>query len=173
MIERKIMKVILMSGIPGSGKSTYIDRLIREDPEKKFCICSADHYFQTDSSGRYDPEAEYRFDPTKLSDAHGACIRKFVEEIVPGSKNSSWADVIVVDNTNTTTMELAVYVQVAMAYKVPVEIVTIYCDPHSAAERNLHGVSYQACSRMDANIRNRAIPTFWNVTTTNLPKEDD
>ena len=167
------MKVILMSGIPGSGKSTYVERLIREDSEKKFCICSADHYFQTDSSGRYDPEAEYRFDTSKLQQAHAACLRKFVDEIVPGSKNSSWADVIVVDNTNTTAMELSPYVQIAMAYNVPVEIVTINCDPHSAAERNLHGVSYQACSRMNANIQNRAIPTFWNVKLTNFPPEED
>lgn len=166
------MKVILMSGIPGSGKTSYVDRLVREDPDSKFCICSADHYFQTDSNGKYDQDEEYVFDPSKLADAHSSCMKKFIEEIVPGSKTSSWADVIVVDNTNSTAMELSPYVQIAMAYGVPVEIITINCDPHSAAERNIHGVSYQTCSRMDANIRNRAIPTFWKAKMTTLPLED-
>ncbi len=129
-------------------------------------------FFSKDSQGRYDPDSEYSFDSSKLSEAHGACLRKFVEEIVPGSKNSSWADVIVVDNTNTSAMELAPYVQIAMAYGIPVEIVTINCDPHLAVERNIHGVSYADCARMSANINNRAIPTFWNVKTTNLSTED-
>jgi tRNA uridine 5-carbamoylmethylation protein Kti12 len=160
------MKVILMSGIPGSGKSSYVNKLIQEDPDSKFCVCSADHFFQKNDQGRYDPDATYKFDPSLLPDAHGACLKRFIEEIVPYSKASSWADVVIVDNTNSTTMELAPYVQIAMAYKCPVEIVTVDCDPHVGAERNLHGVSYATCSRMSASIKNRAIPTFWNVKTT-------
>jgi len=161
-----------MSGIPGSGKSTYVNYLTRQDPDLKFSICSADHYFQKNSQGKYDTEAEYKFDPSQLSKAHGECLRKFMEEIVSNATASCRSDVVIVDNTSTTSLELAPYVSIAMAYNIPTEIITVKCDPHLAAERNLHGVSYSTCMAMDANIKNRSVPGYWNVKTSSVDDED-
>lgn len=164
------MKVILMSGIPGSGKTSYVTRMVRENEDCRFLICSADHYFQTDSSGKYDPEANYKFDFTKLSSAHNACIRKFAESIVPSEKEKY--NFIVVDNTNSTTLELAPYVAIANAYGIPAELHTIKCNAHLAAERNLHGVGYTTCSAMSSNIENREIPFYWNLKSVIIDGED-
>jgi predicted kinase len=143
-------KIVLMSGVPGSGKSTYTSTLKGE-----VVVCSADHYFMVDG--------EYRFDFTKLGAAHGACLRKFTETL-----REARADVLVVDNTNTSELELAPYVALAAAYSAPVEIVTVLCDPAIAAARNTHGVPEAGVRRMDAALRSRELPPFWNVKLTTL-----
>lgn len=162
------MKVILMSGIAGSGKSTFVKKMQRESDEDTFLICSADHYFQKNNDGKFDADADYVFDRSKLGKAHGECLHFFTEEIV---KNKSH-NVIIVDNTNTTSLELAPYVLLSSAYNLPVEIITINCDPHVAAERNTHGVSYTTCSVMAASLNNRIIPAYWNVKITNIDSSD-
>lgn len=145
------MKVIIMSGVPGSGKSTYIKSL-----EGRVVVCSADHYF-TDKDGNYN------FDFTNLRMAHGECLRKFMAYRI----NLCW-DYLVVDNTNTSAIEIAPYYAVASAYEneIDIELVTILCDPAKAHARNTHGVPLQGVLRMDAAIRSRELPPFWNIKQT-------
>lgn len=139
-------KVILMSGVPGSGKSTLVRELYRDAK-----VCSADHHF-TDSDGAY------HFNPCLLGEAHAACMKRFIDGLEDG------VDTIVVDNTNTTELELAPYVQVAAAYGVKAHIVTVLCDPEVAAARNTHGVPVNAVKAMDQRLRARKLPPFWDVT---------
>jgi predicted kinase len=73
----------------------------------------------------------------------------------------SWVDVIVVDNTNLTALEMAPYVSLAMAYGCPVEIITVKCDPEVAAKRNRHGVPLAAIKGMAARLQQRQLPAFW------------
>ncbi len=141
------MKVIIMSGIPGSGKSTYSKKL-------GGVVCSADHWFER--------EGEYKFDPTKLGMAHGACLAKFTRALMAGE------DVIVVDNTNTSSLELAPYVALAQAFGASCELVTIQCDPDVAFARNVHGVPLETIRRMAAALSARTLPPFWAVKVTNV-----
>ncbi len=48
----------IVRGIPGSGKSTFAKQLVGAD----FLVCEADKYFMVDG--------EYKFDATKLKQAH-------------------------------------------------------------------------------------------------------
>jgi hypothetical protein len=89
---------------------------------------SADHFFME--------EGEYKFDVTKLGEAHASCLRRFVDLVSSGSKDNT----VVVDNTNTTGTEVAPYAALATAYGHELKIITIVVDPEVAHARNVHGV---------------------------------
>jgi predicted kinase len=125
------MKVIVMQGLPGSGKSTWI---------KNNCpgavVCSADHYFTDRETG------EYKFDPTKIGEAHKECLRAFLDA------TEAEEDLVVVDNTNLSLWEMATYIQVAAARGYTVEVVRIMADPGVCAQRNVHGVPLKTILQM-------------------------
>lgn len=136
-----------MRGTSGSGKSTYIRTHF-----PLATVVSADHFFMRDG--------EYRFDASKLGEAHGQCLREFVNYLLQRLEPNP----LVVDNTNTTTTELAPYAALALAYKYDLEVVTLECDPEVAAARNTHGVPLASVRRMAENItRSQShIPKYWN-----------
>jgi predicted kinase len=146
--------VIILSGVPGSGKSHYIKKQIQGN----VLVCSADHYFEKTGS--------YVFDPSKLGQAHGECLRKFAANVSDEEGNPNGT--LVVDNTNTSAIELAPYVALCQAFEVECELVTVLCDPDIAAARNLHGVPGHAIARMDKAIRSRTLPPFWDVKLTTV-----
>lgn len=140
--------IYLMQGVPGSGKSTWA-RTNLKNP----VVCSADDYF-------LDRHGVYHFDPTKLGKAHASCMRKFIEALINKKRE------IVVDNTNTTVMEMAPYYLAAQAYDRSVTIVHFDIDPRIAAARNTHGVPAAAVERMAA--AQQPPPPFWDVKTINV-----
>lgn len=140
-------RVIIMRGVPGSGKST----LTRETfPDAVFC--SADDYFMV--------ESKYCFDPSKIALAHQACWRKFYGALCDK------ADTIVVDNTSTNVAEVAPYVLPAEVMDYQVEILTIWADPELAASRNVHGVPAESVLRMAEQLAEETerLPPWWNHT---------
>lgn len=70
-------------------------------------------------------------------------------------------EVLVVDNTNTTTMEMNPYVKLAQAFGVSFEIVTIGCHPALAAARNVHGVPQEKVWEMYRRLNSAQIPKDW------------
>ena len=114
-------QIVILRGLPGCGKSTYIGQNF-----PAAVVASADHYFMVDG--------EYRFNPALLGEAHGACVRRVIESAQSG------APLIVVDNTSLSVAEIAPYVAIAQAYGYDAEIITLRCDPVTAANRNIHGV---------------------------------
>lgn len=119
------MNVIILRGVSGAGKTTWVKRHYPRPTER--AVVSADHYF-TDAHG------VYRFDPARLADAHGQCLLEFLACIRNIDRT------IIVDNTNTTIEEMAPYIAIAEAYKYAVQIVTLDVSPDVAARRNVHGV---------------------------------
>jgi len=117
------LNLVIMVGLPGSGKSTFIKKL--PNP----IICSADHYFE--KSG------QYKFDVTKLSEAHSQCMNKAHDNMLMKKPT------IVIDNTNLTDKERIPYEN--MAEKYGYEITYVVFEPNKQdikqlARRNLHGV---------------------------------
>jgi tRNA uridine 5-carbamoylmethylation protein Kti12 len=137
--------VIILSGIPGSGKS-YLAR-----KKMKFRqICSADDSMYEDGV--------YKFSPEKLGPAHKACMCKFLDALKEEK-------CVIVDNTNIEAWEISPYLSVAEAKGFSVCILQINCDPEIATERNQHFVPARTINRMANRLANRHLPPFWKVIT--------
>lgn len=121
--ENVTKKLVIMVGLPGSGKSTYIRNLSAP------YICSADSYFE--KNGKYE------FDPSKLYLAH--------QQSQNNCRNYMRANksLIVVDNTNLNDKERLPYEQLAEKFGYQIEYVVFQPEKRSIedlANRNLHGV---------------------------------
>lgn len=136
------MRVILLRGLPGSGKSTFGKKNF---PEAYFV--SSDFFFE-------DSEGGYHFDPGKIGEAHAYCMRDFISAL------TDKRPLVVVDNTNITKIELAPYILVANAFGAEVEIITISYSNLIELNRNIHGVPYRTLMDMEARWENN-FPPFW------------
>ena len=139
------MQVIIMRGIPGSGKSTW---MINNYP-KDFCRCSADAFFEMGQ--------DYRFDPQKLPEAHDYCLRLFISRL-----SGAMDEVLIVDNTNIRAWEIAPYHRLAEIHKVPVKIVRCVCNPLTAIKRNTHNVPAKLILQMHQWLNKETLPPWWN-----------
>lgn len=91
-------KLLIVRGTSGSGKSTFVEDLVSDDID----WCEADWYF-----GSFD---NYKFDPTKLKNAHSWCKSQIEEHMKNGSEK------VVVSNTFTTEWEMKPYLDLAEKY---------------------------------------------------------
>ena len=117
-----IKTVIILRGVSGSGKSTYIQENFPDA-----VVVSADKYF-------YNKEGEYNFDATKLGQAHGSCRARF-ESALKAQKA-----LVVVDNTNTRFKEFQYYVDMGHRYSYDVRLVRLVVPLEALYGRNVHGV---------------------------------
>jgi NEDD4-binding protein 2 len=85
-------KLILMRGLPGSGKSTKAKQLVGNGQ-----IFSTDDYWCMNEKG------EYRFNIHKIGEAHKWNQRRSLAAMKAG------VPIVVIDNTNTTIKELRSY----------------------------------------------------------------
>ena len=144
------MKILLMRGLPGCGKSTWVAKR----PEPKI-VCSADDALITDGV--------YKHDPIKVAEGHDACLNKYVDclrGILVPPKGEPYE--VIVDNTNTGALELAPYVQLAIAHKIPYEIVYVLCSVELSLKRNTHSVPALTILNMSHNLTER-LPPWWKV----------
>jgi hypothetical protein len=146
------MKVKILRGISGSGKSTYVKKLREDGVDVE--VCSADHFFM-------EEDGSYVFDPSLLPRAHAACLRKFLNLVRSGHPSCAGL-LLLVDNTNTTAAEIAPYYAVAEAYGFDVEIIEFVVSVGEAAARNVHGVPVQGLERQAMNMC-QPLPPWWRV----------
>lgn len=138
------MSVHILSGVSGSGKSS-LARSFRGT------VVSADDFFMVDG--------EYRFDATKLSLAHGSCFRTFIRLL--DNRDAT----VIVDNTNTTAVEIAPYALGAAALGHSFRVLTLMCrtgkDLLLCAERNTHCVPLDAIKAQHERLMRREFPPWW------------
>ena len=101
-------ELILLRGLPGSGKSTLAKRICNE-------VAEDDMFFMQDG--------EYKFDASKLKEAHAWCQRKVEAWMYDGFH-------VCVSNTFTQEWEMESYVELAKQYGYRV---------HSVIVENRHG----------------------------------
>ena len=125
-------------GLPGSGKSTFgrsIEHTTGEIPE---CF-AADDFFVGD-------DGAYRFDPTKLGQAHAVCQANVKRELERGAS-------CIVANTFTQRWEMEPYLLMAAEHEARVIVVDCYdggMTDEELAAKNVHGVSEQGIATMRA-----------------------
>ena len=140
--------LIVLRGVSGSGKSTFTNMVKKSFPN--LVHCSADFYFEGPTG--------YKFDASKLSEAHGQCFRTAIHAMIER------ASMVVVDNTNMTLIELAPYVQAGKAFGYNVQIAQMIATVDDAAARNVHGVPTAGVSRQ--HYKFEQTPPFWPPTKT-------
>lgn len=128
--------VIIFRGVPGSGKSTIASFYLMANEVNPGTseICSADDYFMQDG--------EYKWDPTKLPQAHKWCQEKFaraLEKQVP---------IIIVDNTNIKLRDMNYYIEKAKEYGTVPIVWRVERDIDKCIQANQHGVPAETIHRM-------------------------
>jgi predicted kinase len=132
-MEKKFVgDLILLRGIPGSGKSTLGHIILNCIPGDNHHVLSADDFFLNEKD-------EYVFDPTKLREAHNDCQEKCAKRMkLEFSK-------IVVANTFTQDWEMEKYYEMAERYHYRVHSVVVE-NRHEG--ENIHGVPEDKLQQM-------------------------
>jgi len=123
-------KVTIMRGLPGSGKSLYVDRFRR-----RAVVCSADDFW-------LDDDGVYVYDEYLAPKAHASCLLKFLKALKDNVEH------VVVDNTNIHVHEYAPYSALAEAFGCELNIVTVKADLTVCIRRQTHGVPISTMERM-------------------------
>jgi predicted ABC-type ATPase len=151
--------VVVLRGISGSGKSTLAQELVQKTPASIAWV-SADQYFTDEDGG-------YHFDPAKLGEAHGYCLRQFVANLQLDSDYGVKNSLVIVDNTNTTVAEAAPYMALAAAYGFDALLVTLDVPVAEAIGRGIHFVPATTVEAQFWRIREAvpSLPPFWETAT--------
>lgn len=116
------MDVIILRGIPGSGKSTYAKSISCP----WIVICSADDFLSMGGS--------YNFNPSQLRNAHDWCYGKYRASLALD------VPLVVVDNTNTRAWEFERYISAAKEWQYNVRVCRMVADVETCIRRQVHNV---------------------------------
>jgi predicted kinase len=128
---------IILRGLPGSGKSHWVDTYLKSQGLEIATRVKQYGYFSTDSW--FMVNGQYRFDVSKLSQYHQRNLCGFIQAL--GTREP----LVICDNTNVCHWEYAAYqaAAIALGYQVKVVLVGEPKDSQHqrvCAERNRHGV---------------------------------
>jgi predicted kinase len=138
--------IYILRGLPGSGKSTFAKTM-----DNAFVVSADDYHVGSDGV--------YRFDPKRAGYAHNECLSLYITALTNGS---NWATTpVIVDNTNTTLVELAPYVRIAEALDLEYVIRYFVCPLEVAAKRQTHGVPLTTMLAMQRNLLTEIVPAHW------------
>lgn len=165
----KIPAVVILRGVPGSGKSTFgreIAAICKMRQAAARCeIVSADRFF-------VGPRG-YVFDVKSIGKAHDGCKHQFEDALRKNGTN-----IVVVDNTHTQLWEYEHYVDRARSNGCRVEVLEMRCADLTTcirmAKRNSHGVPVpkviQMYLRWEADVSALAFtPQFEHAMVTKNP----
>jgi len=116
--------LILLRGVPGSGKSTFANVILQQPNNNPQEVLSADDFFVNN-------EGVYIFDGTKIKEAHNYCQFRCSERMRQEISR------IVVANTFTQEWEMDIYYEMAKRYNYRVHSVII---ENRHGNENIHGV---------------------------------
>ena len=152
--EARGKRMVIMRGLPGSGKSTAARKAARGAP-----IFSTDDFFMRGG--------EYEFDASKIVKAHQWNQKRVEKAVAKGTPT------VVVDNTNVQLWEMRAYVQMAQEHGYDVEFVVAKSpwawDVDELTKRNVHGVPKEAIARMKSSFQKSA--TVKKVLASKAPWE--
>ena len=119
----KPAELILIRGLPGSGKTTLAKEFTGYDHHE------ADHFFE-------DENGNYRYDRSQLLAAHRQCLKRTTESLWHGRS-------VVVANTFTQWWEMVPYLSVAAAQGCSIRIIVA-----TGKYQNIHNVPSEVIESM-------------------------
>lgn len=126
--------LILLRGVPGAGKSTFANHMWSSG-----VIFEADKFF-------HGPDGEYKFDGSKLKDAHEWCRRSV--EVAMQENHATLGQhypEIIVSNTFTREWEMSAYFELAKKYDY--NVVSLIVENRHGG-KNVHGVPDEKVQEM-------------------------
>lgn len=129
-------KLLIIRGLPGSGKSTFADFLCSIIPNAK--------RFETDDYW-YDKDGNYNFDFSKIGLAHKDNENKVEQAMIDK------VPYIIVSNTSTKESEVNTYIKLAQKYDYDYNVIT---KENWLGTKNIHNVDDKTLSKMANNLKN-------------------
>ncbi len=170
VVTRPTQELIVMRGIPGSGKSTKAKELVGEG-----IIHSTDDVIE--SQGDYNKFFAAMFeskDFTPLSRAHSTNLKNAIKSLKEGLSP------VIVDNTNIKQNESKAYVKAALELGLSdknikfVDIGTNGLSAEILAERNTHGVPLEKIQSLIESHKGQGLLTLKSVLESkDMYKESD
>jgi predicted kinase len=124
--------LILLRGLPGSGKTTLAKVILQLPSNMEPEVLSADDFFET-------KDGDYIFDSTKLKEAHNYCQFRCSERMRQQKSK------IIVANTFTQEWEMDEYFKMAERYNYRVHTVIV---ENRHGNENVHGVPEDKLQQM-------------------------
>lgn len=128
-------KLVLVTGLPGSGKSYLAAKLAKEHDG---VVLSTDDFFMKDGG--------YKWTGSFISDAHKWNQGRCFLEMFKGTP------LIIIDNTNLSSWQMEIYVDAAVRHGYDWDLVEPKTswknDPIECAKRNVHLVSVDKIREM-------------------------
>lgn len=157
------MKVIIMRGIPGSGKTTEARRWASLVPGA--IIVSTDDYMFAGGQA---------FDPGRLEFCHKQCFTDYMQAL------NDKTPLVILDNTNTKFSDVIPYIQEAESRGYEFTVMQLHIDPEEALKRGTHEVPRETLELLATRIWSNRLPSTWDVWNkgqpwrpTNLAKREE
>lgn len=145
-------RVLIMRGMPGSGKTTEAQRWAELVPGAR--ILSADDYMFAGGQA---------FDYTRLERCHEQCKIDFTEAL------KERAPLVILDNTNTKFADLVPYIELIEEYRYSFTVLQLHVTPKFAFEHNKHGVPLETLQHLGRRIWSERLPASWDVWNKGKP----
>ena len=141
--------VLVLQGLPGSGKSTWWREYFQSAS-----VLSADNFF-------FDEDRRYRFDRTKLGEAHNWCMKEFLKALEdPNRKHKT----IIVDNNNLSVAEASPYMSLPGCFNRHAVLLTFHCPIEVCIRRQTKHIPVPDMMKKNRlfGVESARMPLWWH-----------